>query len=127
MRSPWGFPFLSTGEGVVLHVRPLFGYCSGRYSTPMTVQFTHRLSSKTARFPNRIRYFRVQAGLSQRQLGTRIRKGREVISAWERGLYLPSMRNVFRLARTFSVTVEQLYSSLYLKREAEEEQSEAKP
>lgn len=110
-----GISFLSTGEGVVSYLRPLFGYCSGVYTGSMALQFTHRLSSKTARFPNRIRYFRVRAGFSQRQLGTRMHRGRDVISAWERGLYLPSMRNVFRLSRTFSVSVEQLFSSFYIR------------
>jgi len=81
----------------------------------MTVQLTHRLSSKAARFPNRIRYFRVKAGWSQPELGKRVGRKRGVVSAWERGLYLPSLRNAFRLARTFSVTVEQLYSSYFLR------------
>lgn len=68
-----------------------------------------------ARFPNRLRYFRVKAGWSQPELGKRIGRGRGVISAWERGLYLPSLRNAFRLARTFNVTVEQMYSSYFLR------------
>jgi DNA-binding XRE family transcriptional regulator len=79
----------------------------------MTYQLTPRRTKRPARFPNAIREYRIQAGMSQRKLGRLIGRSRSVISAWECGRYLPSLKNVFRLARALDTLTENLYWSLY--------------
>ena len=79
----------------------------------MTVQQTERIHRKAARFPNQIREYRLKLGISQRELGKRVGYCRSVISAWERGNILPSLPNVFRLAKALDTLVESLYLTLY--------------
>jgi transcriptional regulator with XRE-family HTH domain len=79
----------------------------------MEGQITQRRWSRPPRFPNRIREYRTQAGLSQRHLALMIRQGRGSVSAWERGQYLPTVPNLFRLARALDTLGESLYYPLY--------------
>ena len=79
----------------------------------MPIQQTPRLNQKPSRHPNRIRNYRIAAGLSQEELGVRIGRTRSVVSAWERGRYLPSVTNLFLLARALDTLVESLYWGLY--------------
>lgn len=79
----------------------------------MTVQHTPRATSKRPRFPNRIREYRLNKGISQRELGCRIGFCRSVISDWERGHLLPSLANAFRLARALDTLAESLFLGLY--------------
>ena len=92
---------------------PLFGFSSGVYLDSMTVQQTERIPRKASRFPNQIREYRLKVGISQRELGKRVGYCRSVISAWERGNILPSLPNVFRLAKALDTLVESLYLTLY--------------
>jgi DNA-binding XRE family transcriptional regulator len=79
----------------------------------MSYQITPRRKRRPARFPNAIRDYRIQAGLTQRKLGHLVGRSRSVISAWECGRYLPTLANVFRLARALDTLIENLYWSLY--------------
>jgi DNA-binding XRE family transcriptional regulator len=79
----------------------------------MQLQQTPRLSQRQPRHPNQIRKYRIAAGLSQDELGVRIGRTRSVVSAWERGRYLPSLANLFLLARALDTLVESLYWGLY--------------
>ena len=79
----------------------------------MPIQQTPRLNQQPSRHPNQIRSYRIAAGLSQRDLGARIGRTRSVVSAWERGRYLPSVTNLFLLARALDTLVESLYWGLY--------------
>jgi len=79
----------------------------------MTVQHTPRATTKRPRFPNRIREYRLQKGISQRELGRRVGFCRSAISDWERGRLLPSLANAFRLARALDTLAESLYLGLY--------------
>ena len=81
----------------------------------MPIQQTPRLTQRPSRHPNQIRKYRLAAGLSQRELGASIRRTRSVVSAWERGRYLPSVTNLFLLARALDTLVESLYWDLYTK------------
>jgi transcriptional regulator with XRE-family HTH domain len=80
----------------------------------MLVQLTPRLVRCAPRFPNRIRSYRLQAELTQRALAERIGQRRATISAWERGRHLPTVPNLFRLARALDTLGESLYWSLYI-------------
>jgi transcriptional regulator with XRE-family HTH domain len=51
--------------------------------------------------------------LSQEELGRRLGTGRKLISAWERGTQLPTVRNLFRLARALGTLGEALYQDLF--------------
>ena len=79
----------------------------------MLVQHTPRLTRRAPRFPNRIRSYRLQAGLTQRGLATQIGQRRSSVSAWERGRHLPTVANLFRLARVLDTLAESLYWPLY--------------
>ena len=79
----------------------------------MPMQQTPRISRRPSRHPNQIRIYRIAAGLSQTELGARIGRTRSVVSAWERGRYLPSVANLFLLARALDTLVESLYWGLY--------------
>lgn len=79
----------------------------------MTVQLTPRLSPKPARFPNRIREYRLKSGLTQAALGRFLGKSRKVISAWERGLRFPAGPVLLKLAKSLGTLVEALYHGIY--------------
>lgn len=79
----------------------------------MAFQLTQRRTRIRARFPNAIREYRVARGLSQRTLGTLVGRSRSVVSAWERGEYLPDLPNVMRIARALDTLAERLYWDLY--------------
>lgn len=79
----------------------------------MSLQQTPRLRQRPSGHPNQIRNYRIAAGLSQSELGARIRRTRSVVSAWERGRYLPSVTNLFLLARALDTLGESLYWDLY--------------
>jgi transcriptional regulator with XRE-family HTH domain len=79
----------------------------------MPVQHTPRLARHAPRFPNRIRSYRLQAGLTQRGLAAQIGQRRASVSAWERGRHLPTAPNLFRLARALNTLSESLYWGLY--------------
>lgn len=90
----------------------------------MAFQLTQRRARTRARFPNSIREYRVARGMSQRALGTLVGRSRSMVSAWERGHYLPTLSSAFRLARALDTLVERLYWGLY--RPTEESDSETK-
>jgi transcriptional regulator with XRE-family HTH domain len=79
----------------------------------MDVQLTPRSVAKPGRFPNEIRRYRLQAGLSQKKLGKLVGKGRNLISTWERGHSLPTLKNAIRLATALGTLVESLFYDLY--------------
>jgi transcriptional regulator with XRE-family HTH domain len=80
----------------------------------MSLEYTPRRLKKPARFPNRIREYRLKAGITQRELGALLGLGRSVVSAWERGRILPTLPNVFRLAKALDTLAESLYLGLYM-------------
>ena len=79
----------------------------------MPIQHTPRDSRITPRFPNKIREYRVKAGLSQRKLGEILGRGRNAISSWERGRTLPNVPRLLRMAKTLSTLAESLYMEFY--------------
>ncbi len=79
----------------------------------MLVQHTARLAGRPPQFPNRIRSYRLQSGLSQRALADAIGQRRASVSAWERGQHLPSVVSLFRLARALDTLSESLYWEVY--------------
>lgn len=55
-----------------------------------------------------IRFYREKLGLTQRALADNVLVSFQAISAWERGLSIPDLENVVRIANYFGVTVDAL-------------------
>ena len=87
----------------------------------MTIQLTPRASRHAPRFPNKIREYRLKAGLSQRKLGALLGRGRNAVSSWERGLTRPDVTLGVRLAKTLATLAESLYMTFYAPPKDEEE------
>jgi transcriptional regulator with XRE-family HTH domain len=79
----------------------------------MEVQLTPRASRHAPRFPNRIREYRLKAGLSQRKLAALLGRGRDAVSSWERGLTLPNVPRLMRMAKILGTLAESLYQDFY--------------
>ena len=79
----------------------------------MEVQLTPRASRHAPRFPNQIREYRLKAGLSQRKLATALGRGRNAVSSWERGLTLPSVPRLMKMAKVLGTLAESLYQHFY--------------
>ena len=55
-----------------------------------------------------IRFYREKLGLTQRALADSVLVSFQAISAWERGLSIPDLENVVRMANYFGITVDAL-------------------
>jgi putative transcriptional regulator len=58
---------------------------------------------------NKIKVFRAMHDLTQEDLAQAIGVTRQTILAIEKGKYVPSLDLAFRIARTFNVTVEDVF------------------
>jgi transcriptional regulator with XRE-family HTH domain len=79
----------------------------------MEVQYTPRASRHAARFPNAIRPYRLKAGLSQRKLAALLGRSKDAVSSWERGLTLPSVPRLLKMAKILGTLAESLYMDFY--------------
>lgn len=79
----------------------------------MVIQYTQRACRHAARFPNKIREYRLKAGLSQRKLAEVLGRGRNAVSSWERGLTLPSVPRLLKMAKVLGTLAESLYMDFY--------------
>lgn len=79
----------------------------------MPIQHTPRPSRHVPRFPNRIREYRLKAGLTQSKLAGVLGRGRDAVSSWERGLSLPSVPKLMRMAKVLGTLAEALYQDFY--------------
>jgi len=58
---------------------------------------------------NRLRVLRAERGWSQAELGGRLGVSRQAINAIETGKHDPSLPLAFRLARLFSLSIEEIF------------------
>jgi putative transcriptional regulator len=79
----------------------------------MEVQHSPRSLRHAPIFPNTIREYRLRAGLSQRELGKRLGRGRNAVSSWERGLTKPDVTLGVRMAKVLGTFAESLYRQFY--------------
>jgi transcriptional regulator with XRE-family HTH domain len=79
----------------------------------MEVQLTPRASRHAPRFPNTIRHYRLKAGLSQAKLAALLGRGNDAVSSWERGLSLPNVPCLMRMAKILGTLAESLYQDFY--------------
>ncbi len=62
---------------------------------------------------SQVNEYRLKLGLTQEQLAEKIGVTRQTVIAIERGNYTPSVLLALKLAATFSVSVESLFSLCY--------------
>ena len=79
----------------------------------MPIQHTPRASRHSPRFPNKIREYRLKAGLTQLKLAAMLGRGRDAVSSWERGLSLPNVPRLMRMAKILGTLAESLYMEFY--------------
>ncbi|MGB7982845.1 MAG: helix-turn-helix transcriptional regulator [Candidatus Nanopelagicales bacterium] len=65
--------------------------------------------AKPTRITNRITDLRSASSMSQAELGDRIGMTRQTVNAIERGKYSPSLEAAFKIARTFHVSLEDVF------------------
>ena len=58
---------------------------------------------------NRIKEFRAKNGLTQEELAKKVNVRRETIVFLEKGKYNPSLRLAYDLAKTFGISIEELF------------------
>jgi len=58
---------------------------------------------------NKIKVFRAMHDMTQEELADRIRVTRRTINSIERGKYNPSIEVAYRIAKTFGVTIEEVF------------------
>lgn len=59
---------------------------------------------------NRIREFREQEKLSQRQIGEKVGVSRQAINAIETGKYDPSIWLAYDISQLFNITIEEMFN-----------------
>ena len=79
----------------------------------MPVQYTPRPWRHQPKFPNKIREYRLKAGLSQRKLAALLGRGKDAVSSWERGLTLPNVPRLLKMAKILGTLAESLYIDFY--------------
>lgn len=62
---------------------------------------------------NKVNEYRTKSGLTQEQLAEKVGVTRQTIIAIEKGNYTPSVLLALKLAETFSVSVETLFTICY--------------
>lgn len=60
---------------------------------------------------NRLRLLRAERGWSQGDLADRLQVSRQSVNAIETGRYDPSLPLAFKIAETFELTIEQIFTS----------------
>jgi transcriptional regulator with XRE-family HTH domain len=93
----------------------MFGFSSGCYpDLTMRPQYSSRLRRLRPKVHNEIRRYRLQLGITQRELARQVGVRLSTFSSWERGLTCPSVPMLFKLAKLLSTLAESLYPEFYL-------------
>ncbi len=108
---------LSTGYPPIRSFHPMFGFSSGCYCASMRPQYSSRLRRIRPKVHNEIRRYRLQLGVTQREVARRLGVRLSTFSSWERGMTCPSVPLVFKLAKLLSTLAEALYPDFYLVQE----------
>ncbi len=66
------------------------------------------------KYPNKLKYYRLQAGLTQKQVAELLgMQCEDRLSHWERGQAMPSVKNLMRLCEVYKINVKDLKYYLY--------------
>ena len=79
----------------------------------MKPQYSSRLRRIRPKVHNEIRRYRLQLGITQRELARQVGVRLSTFSDWERGITCPSVPMVFKLAKLLSTLAEGLYPEFY--------------
>ncbi len=91
----------------------------------MNPQFSSRLRRIQPKVTNEIRRYRLQGGLTQRQLARQLGVRLSTYTGWERGNTCPSLPNIFKLARKLNTLAEGLYPDFYVAQREKQVTAEA--
>ena len=62
------------------------------------------------KYPNKLREYRLKAGLTQKQVAKKLGlQCEDRLSHWERGQAMPSVKNLFRLCKTYKISPNNLF------------------
>jgi len=86
----------------------------------MQPQYSQRLRRIRPKVSNHIRHYRLQLGLTQREVARQVGVRLSTFSAWERGMTCPSVPLVFKLAKRLATLAEGLYPDFYLGKPSED-------
>lgn len=86
----------------------------------MRPQYSSRLRRLRPKIHNEIRRYRLQLGITQRELARKCGVRLSTFSSWERGMTCPSVPMVFKLAKQLCTLAEGLYPDFYLARSEEQ-------
>lgn len=101
---------MPANPSITPHVRFLFGLLSCGHMRP---QYSPRLRRVPPKVCNEIRRYRLQLGLTQRQVAKRLGIRLSTFSAWERGMTCPSLKMAARLGRALEVMAPGLYPRMF--------------
>ena len=62
--------------------------------------------------PERLKYYRIQKGLSLRDVAMKINKSPSQVSFWERGINPPSCMDLFRLCLIYNIALADLFPGI---------------
>ena len=62
--------------------------------------------------PERLKYYRMQKGLSLRDVAEKINKSPSQVSFWERGINPPSCMDLFRLCLIYNISLADLFPGI---------------
>ena len=107
------FHRISAEPGITPHVRFFFGLLSCLHMRP---QYSSRLRRIRPKVHNEIRRYRLQLGITQRELARRVGVRLSTLSSWERGLTWPTKQLLLDLAIVLSTSVEGLFPEQFFGR-----------
>lgn len=93
----------------------------------MQPQYSSRLKRVPRRVANEIRRYRLQLGLTQREVARRLGIPASTYSAWEHGMTWPSLKQAARLGRALDIMVQGLYPELFFGGPKKEQATAPKP
>jgi transcriptional regulator with XRE-family HTH domain len=82
----------------------------------MRPQYSSRLRRIPPKVHNEIRRYRLQLGVTQRELARQLGVRLSTFSSWERGITCPSTAFLLKLAKLLNTLAEGLYPQFYLVR-----------
>ena len=86
----------------------------------MKPQYSSRLRRVPPKVHNEIRRYRLQLGVTQRELAHRIGVRLSTFSSWERGMTCPSVPLLLKMAKQLATLAEGLYPDFYMPKAEEQ-------
>jgi DNA-binding XRE family transcriptional regulator len=95
----------------------MFGFSSGCYpEITMRPQYSSRLRRIRPKVHNEIRRYRLQLGITQRELARRVGVRLSTLSSWELGMTCPALPMAIKLAKILNTLAEGLYPEIFARK-----------